>query len=106
MSQNVKKTPVATVGAGKLSAHIWKRGDARNGWRLRYSLFRQNPKSGHVTQLYRPTDVTDLAKLCHVLAIVLLDDGCLANRERQELRQVADLLKTVTDVLDESRDPQ
>ena len=75
MSNSTK--PYCVVGAGELSAHVWKNGDCRNGWRYNYNLFRLQLDNGHVSQAFTPNELVDLVKLCHVLATVLLDDGCL-----------------------------
>jgi hypothetical protein len=81
------------VGAGLLTATVWKTGDERSGWQYRFSLFRQCQSSGQVSQLYSPADINDLVKLAHVLAITLADDGCLPATERQSLRRLVSRLE-------------
>lgn len=88
--------PMAMVGAGPLTSAIWKTGDEQGGWRYRFNLFRQLAPTGHVSQLFQPTDLTHLVKLTQVLAAVLADDGCLSAAERRLLRELATTLDEVT----------
>lgn len=84
--------PYTAVGAGALTATIWKSGNEAAGWRYGFNVFRQSRRSGRVTQLYQPADVADLVQLCRVLATVLAEDGCLDHRVRQELAELAETL--------------
>lgn len=88
--------PYEIVGAGQLTATVWKIGDEASGWSYHFNLFRQCRRSGFVSQVYRPRDVGDLVKLARVLALTLADDGCLSAAERRSLAQLADRLEPVT----------
>jgi hypothetical protein len=88
--------PYEIVGAGQLTATVWKTGDAACGWKYRFNVYRQSQESGVVSQLYRPADVKDLVKLCQVLAIALVDDGCLTAGERRVLVKLTAQLDSVT----------
>jgi hypothetical protein len=91
------RRPYAAVGAGPLTATIWKSGDECSGWRYAFNVFRQSRRTGRVTQLYQPDDVVDFVKLCQVLATVLADDGCLDTRLRHDLAQLAATLASVSE---------
>jgi hypothetical protein len=84
---------MAMVGAGPLTSAIWKLGDEQGGWRYRFNLFRQLAGSGHVSQLFQPSDLTYFVKLTQVLAAVLA-------RKRKLLRQLAAELDEVMQRLD------
>jgi hypothetical protein len=77
--------PYATMGAGSLVSMLWKLGDERSGWRYRFNLFRLSPRSGSVTQQFRPQDLGEFAKLLQVLTFTLADDGCLSEELRNDL---------------------
>lgn len=77
--------PYEIVGAGQLTATVWKTGDEIGGWRYRFNVFHQSTETGAVGQLFRPADLPDFIKLCHVLALTLSDDGCLTAGERRLL---------------------
>ena len=80
-----KPKPYAMLGAGPLVSALWKTGDEPSGWSYRFNIYRMSPGSGQVSQLFRPADVLDLAKLCQVLAATLADDGCIPSRHRRAL---------------------
>jgi hypothetical protein len=84
------------LGAGKLTSAIWKSGDERGGWTYRFNVYRMSNRNGQVSQLFRPTDVGDLVKLCQVLAAVLADDGCISCDQRRALAKLADDLDSIT----------
>lgn len=84
------------LGAGKLAAAVWKIGDQVAGWRYRFNLFRMPFRTGRVSQLLRSADLTDLVKLCQVLAATLAEDGCLPPAERAALCQLAARLDQIT----------
>ena len=90
------KRPYALLGAGRLTSSIWKEGDEGAGWRYRFNIFRMTPAEGRVSQLLRPGDLHDLVKLCHVLAAVLADDGCLPTAERRALAVLVERLEPIT----------
>lgn len=69
--------PYAALGAGQLTSNLWKTGDERSGWSYRFNIYRISSQNGHVTQIFRPSDVPNLVKLCQVLAVTLADDGCI-----------------------------
>lgn len=48
--------PYALVGAGRLTAAIWKTGDEEVGWSLGFSVFRSEPQTGEVSQRLIPED--------------------------------------------------
>jgi len=87
--------PYEVVGAGQLTATVWKTGEATGGWRYRFNMFRQNSETGAVGQLYRPADLPNFIKLCHVLALTLSDDGCLSASERRLLINLASRLSDI-----------
>ena len=87
--------PYTVLGAGRLFSLLWKAGDERSGWTYRFNIYRMSPRSGHVSQLLRPTDVPDLAKLCQVLAAALEDDGCIPVRHRRTLANLASHLDRI-----------
>lgn len=94
--QTVTSKPYAMLGAGQLVSGIWKSGDERSGWTYRFNLYRSNHRTGHVSQLLRPDDVTDLVKLCQVLAATLAEDGCIAVPLRRALARLAAELDSIT----------
>ncbi len=79
--------PMGMVGAGPLTALIWKNGHQDSGWRYQFSLFRQL-RAGKVSQLFRPLDLMYFIKLLQVIAAVIADDGCLSPIETGVLRRV------------------
>jgi hypothetical protein len=88
--------PHEIVGAGDLTATIWKKGDEHGGWRYHFNVYRQSCRSGAVSQLFRPGDVIDFIKLCQVLAMTLADDGCLEFKQRRQLAELAARLDSIT----------
>lgn len=81
--------PYAMVGAGNLTACIWKDHASESGWTYRFNVFRLEASKGRVTQRLQPGDITDLVKLARVLAQVISDDGCLTPKLCHELRTLA-----------------
>lgn len=81
--------PYAMLGAGPLTAALWKTGDIQSGWRYRFNVYRLNNSTGRVSQRFYATDVKHLVRLAAVLAFALVDDGCLPEPLRQELRDLA-----------------
>jgi hypothetical protein len=84
-----KRKPYAMVGAGKLTASIWKTENPRSGCNYRFNVFRLNSTNGRVSQQFTPSDVADLVKFARVLASTLADDGCLAPQQRKSLIDLA-----------------
>ena len=84
-----REKPYAMVGAGKLTASIWKMENTRNGWNYCFNVFRLNSINGRASQQFTPSDVTDLVKLARVLASTLVDDGCLDPQQRHTLINLA-----------------
>lgn len=81
--------PYAIVGAGSLTAAIWKDGNAESDRAYGFNIFRLDARGGAVTQRLSPDDISDLVKLARVLAQVIADDGCLSFEVRRELRTLA-----------------
>ena len=81
--------PYAMVGAGSLSAAIYKTASEESGWSYRFLIFSIDSAAGTVSQQFAPEDVVNLAKLARVLAVVLAEDGCLDAELRDELNQFA-----------------
>jgi hypothetical protein len=92
------KKPYALLGAGTLTAAIWKKGDEEDGWSYRFNIFRMQSSTGRVSQLFCPSDVQELVKLCRVLALVLVDDGCISSAQRRSLAALAAQLEIITDL--------
>jgi len=80
-----EEKPYTMLGAGNLTAALWKYGDKRSGWHYRFNVFRMGNRDGRVSQRFLPRDVADLAKLAQVLAFALTDDGCLDQELRDDL---------------------
>lgn len=89
--------PYAMVGAGSLTACIWKDHAPDSGWTYRFNVFRLEASNGRVTQRLQPGDITDLVKLARVLAQVISDDGCLPGRLRHELQALAASIDFLSD---------
>lgn len=87
-NSNAKNAPYCMVGAGRLTSVIWKPGDEHEGFRYRFNIFRTTVAQGRVSQLFEPEDVLALARLAYVLALMMLDDGCLNADLRQRLKQL------------------
>lgn len=86
------RKPYAILGAGRLTASLWKDGDEAAGWRYRFNLFRMSRTSGRVGQRFLPQDVPHLARMAQLLAFALADDGCIDRNLRDELSCLADFL--------------
>lgn len=84
--------PYAILGAGRLTASIWKEGDEGAGWQYRFNLFRMSRTSGRVGQRFLPQDVPHLARMAQLLAFALADDGCIDRSLRDELSCLASFL--------------
>lgn len=87
-NSKVTNRPYCLVGASRLSAALWKDGDEQGGFRYRFNIFRMLASSGRVSQLFDPEDVISLAKLAHVMALALIDDGCIHADLRRQLQQL------------------
>jgi pimeloyl-ACP methyl ester carboxylesterase len=48
------------VGAGPLTATIWKSGSENRGWKYRFNIVRTSPKTGDVRQKFAPKNVTEV----------------------------------------------
>jgi hypothetical protein len=83
------KKPYAMVGAGDLTASIWKECAVGASWKYGFNIFRLDRRNDRVTQRLLPGDIGDLIKLARVLAQVIADDGCLSSQIRQELLSLA-----------------
>ena len=89
MEMVTSNKPYLIVGAGKLTAAVWKSNKKRSGSRYRFNVFRLCSETGRATQCLLPSDVPDLVKLARVLAQVIADDGCLPVGLRQRLFELA-----------------
>ena len=92
MPEEPKRTakPYTMAGAGPLVSSIWKLGDEQAGWKYRFNIYRMMPDTGHVSQLFNAEDIVHLAKLSRVLALVLVEDGCIPSTLRSELERLID----------------
>ncbi len=75
--------PYCSIGAGQLTAFLWKDGDRVGGARYRFNAFRLLKGNGKVSQSFRPADLKSFAKLIQVLTALIADDGCLEDAERR-----------------------
>jgi len=87
--------PYLIAGAGRLSAAVWKTVSETGEADYQFNVFLLDPMDGSVVQRFSASDVVDLAKLAHVLAAVLLDDGCVESALQRALRSLVDDLETV-----------
>ena len=87
-NSNTKNRPYCLVGADRLSAAIWKHGDEEGGFHYQFNVFRMLAAHGRVSQLFGPEDVLCLAKLAHILALALIDDGCLDVELKRSLKRL------------------
>ena len=94
-ASSVRSKPYMIVGAGHLSAALWKHGEEISGWEYQFTVFSLNGSNGAVAQCFSASDVIDLAKLAHVLAAVLVDDGCLAPKLRAEIQCLQHALESI-----------
>ena len=83
------KKPYAMVGAGRLTASIWKEPGLNARWKYGFNIFRLDSRNRRVTQRLLPRDIADLIKLARVLAQVIADDGCSSSGVRRELLSLA-----------------
>ncbi len=93
--QPAPQRPYAMVGAGDLTASIWKSPESSNEPTYVFNVFRMERGSGQVSQRFVTADVSDFVKLAHVLAATLLDDGCLDDSTRHDLRALVKQLETL-----------
>jgi hypothetical protein len=89
------KKPYAVVGAGAVRSFLQKRGDRRAGWHYEFNLFRSDPATGQVSQLFRPEDIEHIAKAAQVLAFEIAEDGCLPGDTCDDLGCLASCLDSV-----------
>lgn len=102
--QTTDTRPYAMVGAGELTASIWKLAAPSLNGQYRFTIFRMSRGMGSVSQCFVPSDVADFLKLAHVLAATLLDDGCLSDADRRELRMLVTKLETLLPVEETTSD--
>ena len=91
--------PYAVIGAGQLTASLYKSGDAFTGFEYRFNLVRLERKSGRLVQWYRPADVVALLKLLRVLSAELDHDGCMNTSLRRQLRRISNHVDELLDDL-------
>ncbi len=94
--------PYAMAGSGRLTSAIRKDGNVTDGWTYRFNIFRTDHETGSVGQWLQPDDIEALLKLVRVLAIELVDDGCLEVSLRRKLQRLANVLEIVLVLDDES----
>ncbi|MCA9171315.1 MAG: hypothetical protein KDB23_26775, partial [Planctomycetales bacterium] len=80
--------PYAMLGAGTLSATLWKVRVNGDQWEYFFNLFRSSETDGSVTQRFTAEDLIQLVKLAQVLASVLDEDGCLDHALRLRMRRL------------------
>jgi hypothetical protein len=73
------------LGAGRISAAVWKQDEKRQDWRYVFNLYRLTPTNGHVTQLFQPTDLFDLIRALPMLAGIFADEPRLSEPSAQRL---------------------
>jgi len=95
VSEASDNKPHAMLGAGRLTASIWKSPDQHGGWQCRFNIFRMTRRNGRVTQQFAPRDLPDLARLVQLLAFTLSDDGLLGSDPHDDLSCLAACLDDV-----------
>ena len=80
--------PYVIVGAGRLSAAVWKLPSEDGEADYRFNVFSLDAIDGSVAHVFSARDIIDLAKLAHVLAAVLVDDGCMDAGLRRKLQSL------------------
>lgn len=81
--------PYCRVGAGEITAALWKLPSGSALPRYRFRIFRQVHCEAGDASLFKPADLPSLVRLLQVLAATLDDDGCLPPATRQTIRQLA-----------------
>lgn len=81
--------PHTLLGAGRLTAAVWKSGDEQKGWQYHFNVYHMSGADGCVSQRFSPGDVFDLVCLARLLAFTLAEDGCLKADLRKELASLA-----------------
>ena len=84
------------LGAGQLASAIWKARAKRGRRSYRFNVYRMSPHNGRVSHLLWPTDVHDLVRLCHVLAVTLADDEGIPTEQRRALAHLGRRLSDIT----------
>ena len=87
--------PYVIVGAGRLSAAVWKASSEAGEADYQFNVFSLDAMDGSVAQRFSARDVIDLAKLAHVLAAVLVDDGGVDRDLRRQLSSLVSELESV-----------
>jgi hypothetical protein len=87
--------PYVIVGAGRLSAAVWKTLSEDGNATYQFNIFSLDAMDGSVIQRFSARDVVDLAKLAHVLASVLVDDGGVDHDLRRQLSSLVSDLESV-----------
>lgn len=82
---NPTTKPYITVGAGRLTACVYKTGDQLTGFDYRFNITRLSHRMGRVNQWLTADDVSSLVKLAQVLAAELASDGCTTKELRHLL---------------------
>jgi hypothetical protein len=87
--------PYAMLGAGPVTASLWKKTDTRDRFAYRFNLFRMCGCTGRITHRFTPADLPDLARLVQLLAFEISEDGCLDRELRDDLSCLAACLDDV-----------
>lgn len=93
--EHLPSKPYVIVGAGRLSAVVWKSTTAQGSPDFRFNIFTLDATTGTAGQSFAPDDVIDLAKLAHVLAAVLVDEGGVEPDLRHRLNSLFRNLESV-----------
>lgn len=93
--EHLPSKPYVIVGAGRLSAAVWKTMAEQGIPHYRFNIFSLDATTGTAGQCFTPDDVIGLAKLAHVLAAVLVDDGVVEPKLRQQLTSLINDLESV-----------
>lgn len=95
LEQQRRSQPVAVLGAGELVSHLYRHDDEFGRSEYQFSVNRMTD-SLQATSALRARDLTDLVKLCQVLAFAIENDGWVSEARRRELRELFDDLDRVT----------
>lgn len=87
--------PYATAGAGELTSLLWKRLKADGNAFYEFNLFRIRAGTKLPTGSLNQKHLRSMVKLVHLLATVMLDDGCLTAAEEFELETLVTALELI-----------
>ena len=98
--------PYLFVGAGRMTALLWKLKAGSGDWVYRFSIVAGPRGIEGACSHFEPADLESLIKLVQVLASVLVDDGCLPPVERERLSDLTAHLDRLTTELDQTSTTQ